>query len=350
MKNFLSIILIIAILLCSVLLCSCSAKSQFLTYSFDFFDTVTSITGYESSKKRFDERAEQILALLEEYHKLFNIYETYDGINNLRTVNSLSGGEHTTVKVDRKITDMLLFSKEMYKKTDGKVNIAMGSVLSIWHDYRTEGISDPYNAKLPPMELLEEAAKHTDIDDIIIDEENSTVFLSNPKMSLDVGAIAKGYAVEMAANMLEADGIDGYVINVGGNVRAVGGQNKDKKWPVGIENPYGGDDDPYFAITELAGMSLVTSGSYQRYYIVDGKSYNHIINPDTLMPSDRYLSVAVITKSSAVADGLSTALFSMPFDKGYELVEDLDGVEVMWVINENEIKYSSGFSKYVSNK
>ncbi len=347
MRKFLSVILISIILFQGALLCSCSPKAIFTKYSFDYFDTAISVQGYESSKSDFQKQTDRIFDMYDEYHKLFTIYDSYEGINNLHTVNSLTNGAHTTVEVDRKIIDLLLFSKEMYEKTDGAVNIAMGSVLSIWHDYRENGISDPLNAKLPPASLLSEAGLHSDINNIIIDEESCTVLLSDPQMTLDVGAIAKGYATEMIAQTLEAQGISGYVLNAGGNVRTIGAQANGKSWQVGVENPYGSEDSPYFVITELAGMSLVTSGSYQRYYIVDGKKYNHIINPDTLMSSDIYLSVSVIAKSSALADALSTALFSMPYEEGSAFVESLDGVEVMWVFDENNIKYSSGFSEYV---
>lgn len=94
--------------------------------------------------------------------------------------------------------DLLLEAKELYAFTGGRVNVAFGSVLSIWHDYRERGIDDPLSAKLPPMEKLREAAAHTDIDKVVIDEAASTVYLADPEMRLDVGAVAKGYAVERA--------------------------------------------------------------------------------------------------------------------------------------------------------
>ena len=188
---------------------------------------------------------------LGEYHKLFDIYKRYSGIENLCTINELYDGAHRIVKVDKRIIDMLLYAKDMYTKTNGKVNVAMGSVLSIWHDYRTIGSDDPSVASLPPMEELSRAAEHTDITKIIIDEKNSTVFLEDPMMKLDVGAIAKGYAVEMAARSLEEKNISGYVINVGGNVRTVGPKGDGSKWLVGIENPEDRDDLPYLAYLEL---------------------------------------------------------------------------------------------------
>lgn len=321
---------------------------KFSEYSFDYFDTVTTVTGYAASREEFDEVVGDVFSELKEYHRLFTIYLSYEGLNNLRTVNQLSHGEHDTVTVDRKIIDLLLYAKEMYGLTGGKMNIAMGSVLSIWHEYRTEGIDDPDAAELPPPARLVAAAEHTDIGALVIDEENSTVTLTDPKTTLDVGAIAKGYAVEMIARGLEERGVTGYILNVGGNVRTIGKKPSGATWTVGIEDPFGGDG--YIAYLSLSGESLVTSGSYQRYYVVDGKRYHHIIDPETLMPADGFVSVSVLTKDSALGDALSTALFCMTFEDGSALVESLDGVEAEWVFPNGDISVSSGWEKYTVKK
>ena len=341
------IVFVLCVLLCVPALSSCKkAPAKYTEYSFDYFDTVTTITGYAASQAEFDRISGDVLARLGEYHKLYTIYHRFQGMENLCTVNELLNGAHRTVTVDRRIIDLLLYAKEMYEKTDGKVNIAMGSVLSIWHDYRTEGSDEPWNAKLPPMEDLVEAAKHTDIEDILIDEAASTVTLADPKMKLDVGAVAKGYAVEMVARSLEEQGITGYVLNVGGNVRTVGAKGDGTPWTVGIDNPLEDAEDPYFAYLSLAGQSLVTSGSYQRYYVVDGKPYHHIIDPDTLMPAEGYLSVSVVGGTSADGDALSTALFCMTPEEGLALVESLPDTEVLWVMSDGSRQQSSGFDKY----
>lgn len=343
---------LLCLLLCSLLLqgiglAGCQTKTEkYTTYSFDYFDTVTTITGYAKSQEAFDGVANGVLEELSEYHKLFTIYHRYDGLENLCTINELVDGEHRTVTVDERIIDMLVYAKDMYAKTDGTVNIAMGSVLSLWHDYRTEGINEPWAAKLPPMEKLTDAAKHTDINALVIDEEACTVTLTDPAMKLDVGAIAKGYAVELAARSLEEQGISGYVLNVGGNVRTVGAKGDGEKWTVGIENPDEDSEEPYFAYLELAGESLVTSGSYQRYYVVDGKQYHHIIDPVTLMPSEGYVSVSVVCKSSADGDALSTALFCMDLKTGMALIEALPDTEAMWVLSDGTKEESSGFASY----
>ncbi|MBQ7397524.1 MAG: FAD:protein FMN transferase [Clostridia bacterium] len=348
-KRLLAGLLALGMLWTLMSLTACEKKpSKYTAYSFDYFDTVTTIVGYAKSQEEFDRVSSQVLRQLEEYHKLFTIYHRFDGMENLCTINELKDGAHRTVTVDRRIIDMLLYAKQMYVKTNGLVNIAMGSVLSIWHDYREEGMDEPWNAKLPPMDKLTEAAKHTDIDQLVIDEQNNTVTLTDPAMTLDVGAIAKGYAVEMVARSLEEQGITGYVINVGGNVRTVGTKGDGDAWTAGIENPTEDEDDPYLAYLSLAGESLVTSGSYQRYYVVDGKRYHHIIDPATLMPSEGFLSVSIVCQSSADGDALSTALFCMTLEQGRSLIESLPDTEAMWVLLDGTRITSSGFDQYTT--
>ena len=319
---------------------------KFSEYAFDYFDTATTITGYEKTKEDFDRVADEILRQLKEYHQLYNIYLRYDGINNLCTINDLTDGVHATVPVDQKIIDLLLYAREMCWKTNGLTNVAMGSVLKLWHDHRTVGMDDPAKATIPSMEALREAAQHTAIDGMVIDEANRTVTLTDPQMRLDVGAIAKGYAVEQIARWLEQEGKEGYILNVGGNVRTIGHKPDGSAWQVGIENPEDTSAD-YLAVLELSGQALVTSGSYQRYYIVDGKSHHHIIHPDTLMPAEGLLSVSVVCADSGMGDALSTALFCMTPAAGKALVESLDNVEAHWVAADGTRTASSGWSKYL---
>lgn len=310
----------------------------------DYFDTVITVIGYENTKAEFDAVAEEIISQFAEYHRLYSIYHRFDGTENLCTVNELVDGKHRTVSVDRRIIDMLLYAKEMYAVTNGIVNVAMGSVLSLWHNYREIGKDNPAQASLPPIENLRAAAEHTDISKMVIDDENNTITLTDPLMKLDVGAIAKGYATECIARSLEEQGITGYVLNVGGNIRVIGSKPDGGKWTVGIENPL---DEEYFAYLNLTKESVVTSGSYQRYYYVDGKPYHHIIHPDTLMPAEGFLSVSVICNDSGFGDALSTALFCLPLKEGMEFVENLPETEAMWVTEQGTKTVSSGWNEYV---
>ena len=348
-QNFKYKVIAVLMLFC-ILLCSCKPeqqKNKYTAHSFDYFDTVATITGYETSQAEFDKISNEIFSQLAEYHKLYTIYHRFDGMENLCTINEVKDGAHRTVKVDRRIIDMLLYAKEMYNKTDGMLNIAMGSVLSLWHDYRTIGKDNPENASLPPMAQLLEAAKHTDIDKVLIDEENLNVTLTDPLMKLDVGAIAKGYATEQIALYLEEKGVTGYLLNIGGNVRAIGSKPDGSDWLVGIENA---NRDDYLAYLEIADKSVVTSGSYQRYYTVDGKRYHHIIHPDTQMPATEFTSVSILCKDSGLGDALSTAIFCMPLEKGKTLIESMNEVEAMWLSVDGNITVSSGWNKYIKKQ
>ena len=165
-------------------------------------------------------------------------------------------------------------------------------------------------------------------------------------MLLDVGAIAKGYAVEQIAKHLEEKGVTGYILNVGGNVRTIG-MADGEKWKVGIENPdTENKDKPFIEYLKIAGESVVTSGSYQRYYVVNGENYHHIIDPETLMPGTKYRSVSIITNDSGLGDAMSTALFLMDYEEGKKLVDATENVEAMWVMNDGEQLYSDGFKDY----
>ena len=325
------------------------AKKRGKRYEAEFielFNTFTKIVGYSETEEEFKSYAQQIYDDLAEYHRLYDIYNDYDGLNNIKTINDNAGIK--PVKVDKKIIDLLIFSKSMYELTDGKTNIAYGSVLKIWHEYRTDGIDDPENAELPPLKKLQEASEHTDINDVIIDRENSTVFLSDPMMSLDVGAIAKGYATEQVADKLAANGLVSGILNVGGNVRAIGNNIKTgEPWSVGIQNPDSESEEAILNLVNLEEASMVSSGDYERYYTVDGKRYNHIIDTKTLFPAENFTAVTVICEDSGMADALSTAIYCMDFEQGLELIQSIEGSEAMWVFKDKSIRYSEGFEALI---
>ncbi len=345
MKKTISLILAVTCLVLNVVtLSSCEKKKQerFSAHSFDYFDTATTIIGYTDSQQEFDEIRGKIERQLQEYHKLYTIYNSYEGVNNLCALNKVKNGSHEKLVVDKKIIDLLNYSKEMYEVTDGNVNIAMGSVLSIWHKHRNYGLNNPDKAELPPIDELKEAQKHMGIDAIVIDEKESTVFISDPQATIDVGAIAKGYAVERIIESLVADGITGVLLNVGGNVRSIPREDGEK-WRVGIENPDKTSAQAYIKEIAIDNKSVVTSGSYQRFYTVNGKNYHHIIDKETLMPCEKFSSVTIVCEKSDLADAYSTALFIMDYEEGRALAEKTDGVEAMWVFPDGTIKTTENF-------
>lgn len=341
-------VLAILLLLCLVIpLTACAPRlhryeAQFL----ELFDTVTKVVGYSPDEETFTSYVEALRDKVKEYHELYDIYSDYPGVNNIRTINDNAG--IAPVKVDQRIIDLLKFAVDQCRLTGGQVNIAMGAVLSIWHDYRESGMEDPEHAKLPSMEELQAAAQHADINNIVIDEAASTVYLSDPLMSLDVGAVAKGYACERVAEQMQELGFDHALFSLGGNVRAIGAKNaKGEPFSTGIENPDGTAENPFVRIVNLTGASLVTSGNYERYYTVDGKRYHHLIDPDTLFPAEFFTSITILCRDSGQADALSTAVYNMPYDEGRAYVESLDGVEALWLFPDGSVQYTDGFAKFI---
>lgn len=348
MKKTKQYLLKLAAVVLAFSLTGCKGQPPLTRYDAQFlqlFDTVTSVVGYAKDKEAFTAFATELHDQLQVYHQLYDIYNDYEGINNIKTINDHAG--IAPVEVDEKIIDLLEYARDLNQKTDGYINVAMGSVLSIWHEYRTAGIDDPSEAALPSMEELQAADRYTDIRKMEINREASTVYLPEPEMSLDVGAVAKGYAVEQVCETLEAEGFDHALVSVGGNVRAIGTKEDGSKWKVGIQNPDVGSDTKYLHMVALEQMSLVTSGTYQRYYTVDGVRYHHIVNPDYLMPWNEYESVSILCEDSGMADALSTAVFNMSWEQGEALVESMDGVEALWIYPDGKEVYSLGFRAYM---
>ncbi len=338
--------LVLAAAFCTALMLGgCGEKQERFSQSFvGLFDTASTITGYAAGEDIFSAETSRYREILSEYDRLYDIYTDYDGLHNLKTVNDNAGIE--PVEVDEKVIDLLSFGKEVYDLSDGRVNICFGSVLSLWHDAREAGLEDPDSAQLPSEDALKAAAEHTDIENLIINKEQGTVYLSDPEMRLDVGAIAKGYSAQKAVDELQKEYTVNAVFSIGGNVTASGWKEaqKDNPWVIGVENPDGGDY--LMTVSVPDGMSLVTSGDYQRYYTVDGERYHHIISPETLYPASYMHAVSVLASDSGMADALSTALFLMPVEEGLELIENIDGTEAVWVTDDG-IFQSEGFSAYL---
>jgi len=313
-------------------------EKQYTATFLNLFDTVTSVVGCAKTEEEFRARAQAIHDELVVYHQLFDIYNDYDGLNNLKTINDAAGKE--PIVVDRQIIDLLLDCKEYYAATNGKVNVAMGSVLGLWHEARNDSLDNPANAYLPEDAKLLEASQHWDMDAVIIDETASSVYISDPVVQLDVGAVAKGWSVEYVAQLAP----EGMMISVGGNVRATGPKAQDTPWVVGVTDP----DDPnaHLHTLYLSEGSLVTSGDYQRFYSVEGKHYHHIIDPETLYPSEYWSSVTIVCEDSGLADALSTALFLMNREEGQKLL-DKYGAEALWVDREGNLYYSPGFKELI---
>ena len=288
---------------------------------YGYFDSPRSYRDESAgSDEIFRERTDAADALLGELHELADIYGEYPGKNNLATLNRMAGV--APVALEEKLLDLLDFGVKIYELTDGEINIMMGSVLSLWHDLREEGL------RLPAEEELASRAAHTDIASLVIDGAAGTAFITDPGASVDVGAIAKGYACGMTVDLLRQRGVSSFVLDAGGNLGAIGRKADGEPWNTGIRNPDLSDTaHPYAAYFLLSDGCLSTSGGYERFYTVDGANYHHLIDPDTLFPGTRPGSVSVYCSADGgasplcggVADALSSALFLLSDEDGLAL-------------------------------
>lgn len=271
MKSKIAYILAITMLLTTLIACNeADQYSKYIYTFYDVFDTVIQVVAYAKNEEEFNTYMKDLEERFTELHRLYDRYHNYEGINNIRTINDNAGIK--PVKVDKEIIDLIVFCKEQHERVGNLTNIAIGRVTDIWSYYREEGINDPEKAELPPMELLEQASKHTDMDKIIVNEDEGTVYLDDPDMLLDVGAVAKGFATEIVAREMEEKGLKSALISAGGNIRGIGKplDGVRGKWGVGIQNPDASlfDVGNVLETVFINDLSIVSSGDYQRYYYV----------------------------------------------------------------------------------
>ena len=329
LKRRIAIALLLAILLL-LSLASCGERQELRSFTFyGSFDTVTTVTCY-GTEEEAEHLSARVSELLSHYHRLFDIYHDYPSLNNLKTLNDLAG--IAPVSLDPEILSLLAYALEIDSLTDGACRITYGAVLSIWHEYRKAGVA------VPDPALLAKASLHTAPELLVLDKAAGTAYLADPEASLDVGAVAKGYATEAITKTLISEGFSDFSLNVGGNLRLVG----DKVRTVGIRDPH---SDAVLLSFEMESGSLVTSGNYERFYTVGGVRYHHLIDPETAMPSNRWASVSVLTEDAGLADALSTALFMLDFEAGLALLERSGDAEALWVTTEGEILSSNGFPR-----
>lgn len=302
------------LLLCACLLlglCGCGGPKRYTADTFAF-DTVISLVAYCDSEEQFQAIRSAAFGRIQELHKKFDIYNEYEGMNNLCTVNRLAG---QTVAVDKEIMDLVLnASRGWYRQSEGRVNIAQGKLYALWREARETGV-------LPTDEAIQQAMAHGDVENIKLGNRKSpSITLLDPEMALDVGAVAKGYAAQQAAKAAADAGGENFAISAGGNV-VVWGDIKGRPWNVGIRDPRSEDPNAYITTVEASYTSLVTSGGYERKLVVDGKEYCHIIDPKTGYPADYVLSATAVHFNSDEADFYSTALFLMTPEEAMEFAE-----------------------------
>ena len=300
-------------------------KNKEYTKNLFYMDTYINIKINSNSKSKARKALEEAQELFEIYHNLTNRYDTNSELYLLNHTN----GE-IEIEIDKRLYNLISYSYSWYNKSNGLFNINMGNVIDVWKRYRDSGFGIP---------TKEELNTDIDIKNIVLLDDNKIL---NNGANIDLGGVTKGYVTKLVGLKFEELGITYYIINAGGNV-LVGNKTNDK-YKIGIESPL--KDGSIYQVVVGNNISVVTSGSYERFYEYNGKLYHHIINPNTLYPSEYMKSVTVISKDSAISDILSTTLFLMPIEKGKEYLKKYPGVEAIWYSNDNKIIKSEGFSKY----
>ena len=317
-----------ALLSASILLlsgCSGLPRERSQTYTDTLFDTVISVQIFDSVDEDVLEGCEK---LCKKYDSMFsNKIED----SEISRINSAGGNPVEVSKETIKLIKKGIYYSEM---SDGVFEITIAPVSNLW-DFKAE------TPLVPSPEAIAEAVSHVNYENIII--RDNTVKLTDPHAGIDLGAIAKGYIADRIKDYLEEEGVRHAMINLGGNVLAMGSKLDGSDYNIGIQEPFDETGEPITSV-KISDKSVVTSGIYQRYFKADGKIYHHILDPNTGYPCENNLySVTILTDSSLTADALSTTCFLLGYDRGMKLINQLDNVDAVFITNDNQIHYSKNF-------
>ncbi len=293
--------------------------------------TLVEITVLGGDKERFDKA---IGRAFRKIHELENLFSSYEPPSDVSRISGGAGQGPVTVSAD--VVQVALKAKEVAKLTDGAFDPTIGSLAGLWGYSGEKGI-------VPTLEELKKVLPHVNYKKILIDKEASTVELADPGVAFNLGGIAKGYIIGQAVEVLKKYGITRAIIKAGGDMFTFNVSGKKKRpFKIGIRDPRGAETD-IIGEVYLTNGAVATSGDYERFFMVDGKRYHHILNPKTGMPAMKTRSATVVTIDPTLADALSTGVFVLGPAKGMALIERLEGVEGVIVSANGKITTSSGF-------
>ena len=317
MKRYYRLILLCMVM---VLLCGCSltTKEPFSKTGFHF-DTVITITLYDS-------KDEKILNTCFDYCKEFEnrVSRTIEN-SDISMINHANG---QPIEVSNTTIELLKKGIEFGELTDGAFDITIAPLSELW-DFK----NNPGN--IPSGADINEALSHVNYKNIVI--EGNTVTLTDPKAAIDLGGIAKGYMADQLKKYLLNEGVTSAIINLGGNVLTIGEKPDGTSFNIGIQKPF---DEQNATITsvQVKDSSVVTSGSYERYFEVNNTIYHHILNTDTGYPCDnQLLGVTILSEESIDGDALSTTCFALGLEEGQNLIKSLENIDAIFVTDDYEI-------------
>lgn len=299
-----------------------------------FFDTIINVTIYDTSRQ---DALDGCIALAEKYEHYFS--DTLPD-SDISLINS---HPYKPVEVHPETIELITRALSYGKSSDGMFDITIGRLSDLW------AFSEETDERsLPDPSDIESAVSHINYRNITV--QDNTITLNDEKSAIDLGGIAKGYIADKMKEYLLDEGINSALINLGGNVLAIGKKPGKGSFTIGIQKPFSENGEP-IASVEVSNLSVVTSGTYQRYYEIDGRICHHILDPKTGYPCDNGLSsVTIITASSAEADALSTSVFLMGPKEGLKYVESLDDTEAVFVTTDDKLITSSGIGKGIPFK
>jgi thiamine biosynthesis lipoprotein len=320
-----------------------------------YFDAPVFLKLYYNYEDDYDveevyDAVEDILSL---YHQLLDKYNAYPDLTNAYQLNHR---DTQSVQVSQALFDAIQFALEhddLVIVDEHKLfNIALGPVLEIWHDARESDECELFLYCPVPTAQIAAFSGSIDPDDIALDSDSRTITFAHSDMRIDLGGFGKGYASERVTDYLDELGIH-YLFNAGqSNVKA-GGLNKespDGTFLIGLVRPqtapgYSAINSVYAHVRIPSGVSMVSSGNYQRYFLSfdDDLIYHHIIDPRTLFPGGEALALTVMYEDGAIADILSTAIYLMSVEAGLAYVNQTEGLEAIWYLNNNTAVYSDHF-------
>jgi len=272
---------------------------------------------------------EAINEAFKEMERIEKVFSKFDEKSEISKINSLAGIKEINIspEVMKVIEDSLYYSRI----SEGSFDITVASLMKIWgFGYK--------NNTIPDRSMIQEALKHVGRENILIDAEKPSIRFLDKDTKIDLGGIAKGYAVDRAKEVLISKGINNAIINLGGNIFGLGMPPGKKGWRIGIQGPR--HKNKIIWIVNLRNRAVSTSGDYERFFIVNGKRYSHIISPVTGEPVQGVMSVTVVADSTEASDALSTAIFVMGEKKAIELIKSIKGIEVLIVKEDgSQIKY-----------
>jgi thiamine biosynthesis lipoprotein len=289
--------------------------------------TVVEIQVRDKDEKKAEEAISKAFAEVKRIDDLFTTY------NEQSPVWKINNSSDTIIKTEKEIYNLLVICDSVTKISDGCFDVSLDNLTRAWGFYTDQ-------PKLPTNSEIDSALKFSGWKNIKIIGDNKIFKKKN--VGLNFGAIAKGYAVDKAIDVLKKFDIKEALVNAGGEISTIGND-----WIVGIQHPR--EINSIIKKIKLNGFTVATSGDYEQYFEVDGIRYHHILDPKTGYPSTGLQSVTIINKSNTFADALATAVFVMGKDKGMKLIETLDDTEAMIIDEQGKIFYSSGFEKFLIN-